>query len=258
MIRPQNNQTYSFYWLNVLTLRHESPRENRGDSTQAIDLLIPQKSVTKKYNLLELVRFGHHRSSDYFNNIEELSEKRIQKNQDVSDVWNTYFRDLSSISKNITIVDRYAIENFLDKPKMNGLERVIQELSSSNNNINLKIISSLSHKPNEHKSIISQTEFRLNKIAESVPETAIATIKLYLVEDYLMKQTHGRWIRFENIVCNLDTGVEVLEGTSVNRSVEWGLKTLQNDIMDDENNLICKCKRSIEITLAVPSRKSSI
>ncbi len=163
----------------------------------------------------EVVRFDSLDAARVSLEMVSISEQPIQRGRKVSDVWKERFRLLASVSKFVIVVDRYAGENLCKKS--DGLARFIRELDGAGKSCQLAIFT-------------ASKDFSAAQIAKAIQSINLARggvreIEVNILDDRDMGVTaHDRFVRFDETVCEIGTGVEVFNGTTVYRDASFSFK----------------------------------
>lgn len=172
---------------------------------------------------LEAARFRRAPSAEGFRRARELAERPISEGQPVEELWKERFLFLAEHSKDICVVDRFCMSTSLDdhrncRSTRSGIRRFLVGVNSCAEGTNVRVCSSVRE---YHARDLRE---HLAEIAESL-YPGIRSLELVLVEDTEFKViSHGRRIRFDQSVCELDIGLDVLKGERVHRQSDFTLK----------------------------------
>ena len=207
-----------------------------ADPVRAVDLgvQVEQASVLLE-NEVEVVRIDCVGEAKRVRDARELASKPVESGERVLDVWRSRFERLAAYSNQVCVVERYALQNYANNRESSGLLRVLNNL--------------LGHPRLKKVSIFVADRSELNAHAlPGMEETAIellerckpgpATIEVVLVSDKdfgCIK--HDRYLRFDQSVCALGTGLETLTGERLWRGTEFALREFQNADRECENLL---------------------
>jgi hypothetical protein len=202
---------------------------------------------------LEICRFGHEDSTEIVKHALELAARPIAANESVSAVWRERFLSLASISRVITVVDRYAVKGFLRPTvnEMSGLERLLRNVAAlgTPGKKVIHIYSAYSLDWGLHgsaqtfESACQRIVAQITQVCEPLVGKSILEVNLHLAGDYKFGSVvHYRYLLFDdqNLI-QLDTGLEPLSGSVVKRTcpvhlVRWRSQEAE-EYMQDEKKL---------------------
>lgn len=179
---------------------------------------------------VEICRFKAASRARSFDIARELSGKRIRIGETYAEIWASRFRGLAKapITK-ITIVDRYALEQQFKCPqtKLSGIHRFLRELDrdAAGNRYVTLYSSRTKHFPDCAKAQ-EGVAAELQKIISRLPKKRIKRVIVYLAPDHEFgRLEHGRYVRFNDYIWEIDGGLEVLEGATCERASNATFKT---------------------------------
>jgi hypothetical protein len=171
---------------------------------------------------LEICRFGDEAETDVVKEVIAISERPIIAANSPLQIWNSRFSSLADNSRVITIVDRYAIKNFILAPRdgLDGLEFFISKIAvmSAPSRKIINIFSSYSISWNLFGENISY-EKGFNLIIDECKKrfhrflgNTILEISINLTGDSVFgRVAHYRYVLFDQrTLIQLDTGLESL------------------------------------------------
>jgi hypothetical protein len=186
---------------------------------------------------LEICRFSCVQSSTAFEEAEETARRGIREGERTADFWRDRFSRLAESCQTVTIVDRYAV-----KPgaAFDGLLRFMKELDRSASGGRLTLFSSV-ETPTEEQEVVRQ----LRNARKQQRQGGISTLVLYVAAADDFKKVHDRYVRFDESVCEMGVGVEVLGSRSgkVFRNCSFTLKPL-----DQEHRAIEASLRAVKLS----------
>ncbi len=178
---------------------------------------------------VEICRFGHQDATGVVQNAMALSNRPITRNEKPDQVWRERLQDLAAATGVVTIVDRYALKNFLEpSAAISGLERLMRNLAGLHVP-NKKIVNlysaysidwGLTGSSRNFDSACKQIFGQLEDFCRSIGDGAIRELNIFIAPDGKFGDVdHYRYIRFDNqTMLILDSGLEPLSGTSVERT----------------------------------------
>lgn len=169
----------------------------------------------------EIVSPSNINESINFKNSRKESISDIAENSNIKEIWDKKFRKLARHATQIDIIDRYFFSRLLDsisKKRKTSIQTFIELLSAENKFYKLRLISEGGDiKSDEMQSLLNYFEIRLSKIPNF--RKTISSISLVCNdEDYFQKSSHERFIRFDNLVCNIGVGMQIFESFPISRT----------------------------------------
>ena len=186
------------------------------DSKKAENIYgIPEGEFSVMYQGAEILRFEYPDQSEKFADIKKAIETGIEKGESRIDAWNRYFYHVAKFSKNIFIVDRYALSQTDTKGLAFFLKR-IQEVGGSTKKVT--ILSSYGHEEKPYKGRgerrkvgSADVQQRMEDVIESLDVAGstnnIEAVTLWCCPERDFKQfAHSRYFVFDNrgVISNND------------------------------------------------------
>jgi hypothetical protein len=184
---------------------------------------------------LEVCRLDLADRSKAFGKSRRLSKEDIASGRKVDEVWQERFSALAEFSRHITLLDRYSMHNHklcLKKRQPSGLRKLVTQLGRAGRKRSLTVCCSDKNG--------SETEAKdlLMDVVMSMNQGGLASANLFVAsEDFFSAHVHFRYLRFDRTICSLDTGIEVLAGTSVRRLCEFKMSHWNKDLRKLEDEL---------------------
>lgn len=179
---------------------------------------------------LELCRFDCTTSAHTFAELEELRNRPIHKGDDCGEVWRTRFAPLVTNCKTVTVIDRYCLEDHRRfvrdkdpvKDGVSGLRRLCQGVDGSGRPHILRIFAS---SPEDGSMNEDAAALLLQAEMDRLGAGGMREIQLfYSLSSRVYKDAvHDRSIRFDERVCQVGYGVEVLDGRSVKKLCQFSM-----------------------------------
>lgn len=166
---------------------------------------------------IEICRFDLADRSKRFAEAIALSVAPIAKGTLVSTVWRDRFLPAAGVcKKQITVVDRYCAANHaaskLRGSAYSGLRKIVTEVNAMSLGVGMTLYSSPADR-SEADVVAAVTDLIANTNRNGIRE-----FTLHLCDEAKFgRSIHGRYVRFDNVVLDIDTGLEVLEGKHVIR-----------------------------------------
>ncbi|WP_156394103.1 hypothetical protein [Methylobacterium sp. Leaf94] len=149
-----------------------------------------------------------------------LKNKTVATGSIPLDTWNSRLRMLSATSRHIAIVDRYCGENYINRAdRLSGLKFVLDKLALDGKKHSVHIYTGCSSSSPQAISQSISADFSNWGSVQS------AVVHVASDQDFSRIQ-HGRYIRFEDFVAVIDTGLEIFQGNSSYRASDF---TIKND-----------------------------
>lgn len=216
--------------------------------------------------VLEICRFGHEDTTKIVKNILDLSTRSIEKDELPDEVWRERFHDLAIDSRNITVVDRYAIKSFLQSPQseLSGLERLMHKvaaLETPGKKI-LHLYSAYSLDWRVHGSEVTfkaACQYIVSKVRDVcrlLTGRAILEVNVHIARDNKFGSiVHYRYLSFDdkNII-QLDTGLEPLGGSAVRRTCTVALLNWFSTSSEVHKTDLKQVGNELEISEAIDCR----
>jgi hypothetical protein len=153
---------------------------------------------------IEVVRFDIVRGSPTFQSLESLSGLQIPPNTDRAQIWHDRFRLLAMSAEFLTICDRYAGAELLDKRNDSGLYWLLQQVDGCRKT-KVHILTAV--RPYDELSRVQKT---FERMACELRQGGIREIKLTLAPDEVFKvHAHDRHIRFDHHAFDMSKGVSI-------------------------------------------------
>jgi len=185
------------------------------DDNCCSDYGIPEHQLSTENGAQEYCIFRFVHNSKLLELAQDNSRTDVTAGEATSSVWSTYFEPYVRAANRIVVVDRYAMKQHteaVNNHQISGVINFLNWLYASKPGIDIKIITSV-------KGVDSIRQSEFVRDLESVKTNASAKdIELHRIDDQNFGQLqHSRYIRFDNDALEIDTGLEVLQGTAVYR-----------------------------------------
>lgn len=142
-----------------------------------------------------------------------LSNKGILPGESIEDIWREQFLNIAKYSKNITIIDRYFIENLckemaLKRSPITSLAKFISLLSPCNKKYNINIISVGDIKDSQRH--IEMENYIRKFIARVEVSKVVSSLVVNSCDDAIFRSgSHERYIGFDNFIYKIDRGMQI-------------------------------------------------
>jgi predicted SnoaL-like aldol condensation-catalyzing enzyme len=202
-----NETDISLYTSDVaLYLVEENCRSDYG---------IPQYDLSVQFGEQEYCVFRFVHNSKRLELAQDNSRTDVAAGEPTNSVFDTYFEPFARAANRVVVVDRYAMKQHTEAVKnhqVSGMVNFLSRLYTVKPSIDVKVITSV-------KGVDSIRQSDFIRDLEFVKNNANAkNIELHRVDDQTFgQQQHSRYIRFDGDVLEIDTGLEVLQGTAAYR-----------------------------------------
>lgn len=189
--------------------------------------------IMPEYNV-EVCRFENIDQTDYFQKAQQLASSYIEQGEPLSQVWNQRFVLLAKHSKHVAIIDRYALQ---DGDGINGLRQLMINLDRDGKGASLAVFASV-----EKGQSADELSERIRRIYHEMSRGGLRSVKAVLAQSaYFSHESHGRFVRFDNSVCEIDTGISVFAGQNgkVGRRTQFAYK-VKSEIHQKIESALCR------------------
>ncbi len=217
--------------------------------------------------VLEICRFGHEDTTVVVKEILDLSTRPIKPEERPDEVWRERFHDLAVASRDIIVVDRYAIKDYLRPPQyeLSGLERLMRKVAAletpGKKIIHLYSAYSLdwkAHGSNEltFKAACQYIVSKIRDLCRLLKGRALLEVHLHIASDHKFGHiVHYRYLSFdEKNIVELDTGLEPLSGSHVRRTCKVALVNWFAEGSQIHRTDFKKLKNELEISEVIDCR----
>lgn len=142
-----------------------------------------------------------------------IANKGILPSEKIEDVWREQFFNIAKHTKNITIIDRYFIENLckemaLKHTPKTSLEKFISLLPSGIKKYNINVISVGGDKNSQHH---IEVENYVRKLCTKVGVSqVVSSLTISSCDDSIFRSgSHERYIGFDNFIYKIDLGMQI-------------------------------------------------
>ena len=200
---------------------------------------------------VEGVRLTEINASQEFASSEEISSRRIAIGERVTDLWQERFQQLAKHSREIVVVDEWAVRD----NNFEGLVRFLNLLEDDSNDCAVTIYSS------PETELPEQVMTIINNLSDCVAQLdgyGISSIEIRLrPEDDFRIYAHERHIRFDNRVLDIGRGVRIFQFDSVREATRTSFSVLRSGETDDtEYDLNNKSHRISDFCLLIGASNS--
>lgn len=190
------------------------------DETRALCVGLPPGQPCTRLPLIdvEICRLESVDATEAFERADALGEGWVEAGVRVADLWADRFARAARHARNVVVVDRYAAQNHVSTPT-SGLRRLLVNLDGDARAANVRIYSQAPER-NEVEAVERAVDSTIRELARG----GVSEVRLLLVPfDSFEHLAHDRYVRFDDKVCSIGTGLEVLERDTVRRRASWHL-----------------------------------
>jgi hypothetical protein len=136
------------------------------------------------------------------------------------DLWEQHFRPLAELSRNVAVVDRYAVHRWLvqvdpEEPQ-DGLSFLLQKLSELPKRCTVKVVSAALKRSSEESGYfptLREARIRdMEDLMQHIPLGSIRKLTLCLLPNSVFRDdVHYRFIRFDKTFISTDKGVGIFD-----------------------------------------------
>ena len=189
------------------------------EETRAVVLGIPD-GESRCYGQVEGVRLWDIDISEKFSCSETLSSTPIGIGESTSDIWKQRFQRLAAYSKEIVVVDQYAVR----PSNIGGLLRLLRFLDRDTKDCRVTVYSS----PDGPGKAVQLIEARMRAEIGGLSGNGIGCVSVHLFDKSdFGKHAHDRHIRFDNSVVRIGRGIRIFEQLIVPEATDVDLLVLK-------------------------------
>jgi len=174
-----------------------------GEETGVLGLNISEQEGTEFSEELglELCLFHAFQLSSVVEKAETDAHEGIRQGDRVSDVWRNRFHRFAESCSQLTVVDRYSLSH---GPGIRGLEWILRAIDGCGRGTRATVFAGINDRLPRNEALQS---FELLKT--TVNRGGVTQWTLVLVDDAQFQMVHDRYVRFDDMVCELGVGVSV-------------------------------------------------
>ena len=189
------------------------------EETRAAVLEIPD-GESRCFGQVEGIRLWDIDISEKFSCSETLSSTPIGIGESIRDIWKQRFQRLAAYSREIVVVDQYAVRH----NNIDGILRLLRFLDRDTKNCRVTIYSSPDSTGKAAQFIESQIRAETGKFSGN----GIGSVSVHLFdESNFKKHAHDRHVRFDNSVVRIGRGIRVFENLRVQEATDVDLLVLK-------------------------------
>jgi hypothetical protein len=178
---------------------------------------------------LEVTRLSSVDTCQSVRRCRDLRTKTVPRGTDTDSFWRERLAGLARYSSRVTVVDRYLGLNLVQHGS-SGARSFLNRLDSGGGRLHVEMI--VGFKDQDPTVVLQHlADFRLAR-------GGITALHLFVVSDEhftgrspeFANGAHGRWIRFDHQVVQLDLGLEVLDGRKTRRDHQFSVVPWQHSL----------------------------
>lgn len=171
---------------------------------------------------IEAVRITSSDASARFRESEDLANRPIDEGKSPEVTWRERFEVLTRTSRTIVVIDRYAAQRAWNAKRCAwemecGLVRLLRRVAATGGTPELFLYSQTPEIGDQ--SFLKFFDQAIQSVGASAPQTTVR-----LAGEDFGSIAHGRSIRFDRLLCEVDLGLEVLEGAACYRFSSFSVK----------------------------------
>ena len=200
---------------------------------------------------VEAIRFTQVNDSKEFRRAEDLSRKRIEIDELITDIWQERFQQLAGYAHKVVIVDEWAVR----EDNIEGLVRFLNLLDENSSGCAVTVYSS---PETEHQEEVKTISDRLSNRTSLFSTYGISSVEIRLrPEDDFRLYAHERHVRFDNRVFNIGRGLRTFQYETVREATDTSFILLPpNTLEGKENDLDEKAYRLSDFCLPIGAPNS--
>jgi hypothetical protein len=180
---------------------------------------------------LELCELRNIDETRAFRAVRDRAVGWIEAGDTVQVLWRERFSGLASVARAVAVVDRYCLAQLIDNPSGCGLKTFIDALATTaTSSCRLMIIG---ERPSRIP--VEQVENAVGALWSARNGTGASELRLIVSEE--LWQAHDRYVRFDDRLCVLGIGLEVLGGVASRRRSSFSLDVVTQRTRDCEASL---------------------
>lgn len=231
------------------------------DDTKAeVEFGLAEADISKSlasYPTLEICRILAAAQAQTFHRAFALSGQHIPRGQTYQDLWQARFASLAKAPiKRISIVDRYAVSQHYECPqeRLSGLARFLRLLDGdASGKRYVTLFSAWTHELNQKGVRLEDVQEEVISMLRRLPRGLVKQVGIVMLPNAVFGELHhGRFIRFEDYVWDIDIGIEVFEGPAVPRQSEAAFKVTTQVMSYREVERVLKNHAAVRIIEAKP------
>jgi hypothetical protein len=182
---------------------------------------------------VEICRLDCVDDTQAFERADALGQGWVEAGVRVADLWSERLARPARHARNVVVVDRYAAQNHLTRPADSGLRRLLVNLDRDAAAVPVRIYSQI---PDAHD--VEAVERVVDSTVRELSRGGVREVRLLLVPFESFEHLgHDRYVRFDDKLCAIGTGLEVLEKEKVRRRASWQLLLHDRVTRTDEEKL---------------------
>ncbi|GJE73116.1 hypothetical protein [Methylorubrum podarium] len=167
---------------------------------------------------IEICRYDCCEDSALIKKADALASSIIPSGSSIDELWSCRFHKISQYSRHIAVVDRYCVETMQNRRDgKSGLKTFLSKVASTGNRNSVHIYTG--HTTGDRDALAQE-------VFDCLDDSGLfRSLYLHVLADQDFGAiSHGRYVRFDDIVISVDTGLEIFQGDTVFRNSEFSLK----------------------------------
>lgn len=206
-----------------------------GDALAACCGLVSTEQVELDPSGFEAVRIAAADASARFRASEELANRPVDEGANPAKTWTDRFEPLARCARTVVVIDRFAASRRLNDSC--GIARLLRGLAATGRVHELIFYSETPEIGAD--AFFAFVDGQLTALGAGAPRT---TVRL-APPDAFGPIAHGRSLRFDRLICEVDLGLEVIEGAACYRLSSFSMKPLTDEHRRLEERLRAVARR---------------
>ncbi len=181
-----------------------------------------------------------------------ISQQSIEKGERLSQIWNQRFETLAKYCRKVVVADRYGASDLAENNRIASQKRdwFLNQLDRCGSQVRVTLLVGDNKQKNSGQPIADKicSQFSSHR-------GGVKSLEVFVSPDFLWQGyseganggSHGRFIRFDDRVLQIDTGLELFEHEKIQRNTQFTLVELQRIHRNIQRVLSSKCREYEEV-----------
>ena len=189
------------------------------EDLRAADLGVPH-GESRRCGRVEGIRLRDVDVSDEFSKARTLGDKAIDRGESIRDIWSCRFRRFAAYSRQVVIVDQYAVQN----NNVEGILRLLRLLDADAKGCRVTVYSCLGSSGTQ----AARVEGRIRAEAAGLGGRGVVSVgvRLFRRKDF-QRYAHDRHLRFDSSVFSIGRGMKMFEKSNTKEATNVHYFVLQ-------------------------------
>ena len=196
------------------------------EESRAADLEVPI-GESRRYGKVEGIRLRDFDVSEEFSNAKTLGNASVDRGDSIRDIWSGRFRRFAAHSRQVVVVDPYAVRN----DNLDGILRLLRLLDGDARRCRVTIYSCLGGNVGGARRV----ERRIKAEAAGLSGRGVGSVgvRLFRVKDF-KRYAHDRHLRFDNGVFRIGRGMRVFEHPNTKEASDVAFVVLKRGTREEK------------------------